>query len=486
MPGSAALAMVAVGALTATMMNPATAPGAQATGNSGEVRPNILFITADDLSYRDIRHMPHLNRAMREQGVTFSDAQAPTPICVPARASLLSGQYAHNHGARTISGPHGGYASFDDRRTVPAALEASGYTTLFAGKYLNGYGIDGTAYDVPPGWSHWRGFVDNSTYSFFDPLMNQDGVVRQTSGYTTDVTTENARQLIEGAGTKKPWFAWVNYVAPHTGSPIGRAPAGYKMTVPAPRDLGSYAQVRLPDRPNMFWSAKSSPITSRFNPRQKKSLRLVYQRRLEAVKGLDRAIGRTFSYLRKQHLLSRTLVIFSSDNGYAVGEHNINGKLWGYDEPVRIPVMMRGPGVPRGTTVRTPVTNPDLAATVLGVANVRPPRPLDGIDIRPWLGAPTHVRVVPLEAWQVGNGNRLLYRGVRVGDWTYLRHVNGTVELYDRESDPYEVRNLAGRRVYVAEQAALARLTRKYRDCAGEECPQLLQPADEPLDLDAM
>ena len=107
-------------------------------------------------------------------------------------------------------------------------------------------------------------------------------------------------------------------------------------------------------------------------------------------------------------------MIFTSDNGFAIGPHNLNGKLYQYDEAVRIPVYMRGPGLPRGVSVPTAVTNPDLAATILAAAGVEPPRPLDGVDILPWIGAPAQVRVVPIEAWFLRT-SRQLYQGVRVG-----------------------------------------------------------------------
>jgi len=506
----ALLATLAVGALAVSGIGTGSGTGSPAGGpqptptpavRKAPDRPNILLVTVDDLSYRDVEHMPNLRREMERRGVTFADAVAPSPICVPARASLLTGQYAHNHGARTIKGPHGGYQHFRDEDTVATALQGAGYETLFAGKYLNGYGSHGTAREVPPGWSHWRGLVGSSTYAFFDPRVNVDGHLRRAKGYSTHITTRHAHEMIEQARTtRKPWFAWVNYVAPHTGSPDGpgdprREYAGtdraFKTTVPAPRDRGTKSDQPLPAHPNMFPSDTSqlpaaSPSHRQFNGPQRKALRTVYQRRLEAAVGLDRAIGNTFAFLRKKRLLSKTLVVFTSDNGYAVGEHNINGKLWGYDETARIPVLMRGPGVPRGVTVRTPVTNPDLAATILGAAGVAPPRDQDGIDIRPWLRAPDQVRVVPLEAWKVKNGDREVYRGVRVGPWTYVRYDDGTEELYDRSRDPYELHNLAGREEHARTRAALAALTQRYRECAGSDCPQDLYAADRPLDVGAL
>ncbi len=177
-------------------------------------RPNVLMVTVDDLAVADMAYLPRVRRLLQKRGVTFADAQAPTPICVPARGSLLTGQYAHNHGALTISGPNGGYSAFDDRDTIATALQGAGYDTLFTGKYLNGYGRNGTELDVPAGWTDWRATIDPSSYRFFRPRMNINSRLVRSKGYTTDVMTRQARRMIGNERGVRPWFAWVNYVAP--------------------------------------------------------------------------------------------------------------------------------------------------------------------------------------------------------------------------------------------------------------------------------
>lgn len=138
---------------------------------------------------------------------------------------------------------------------------------------------------------------------------------------------------------------------------------------------------------------------------------------------------------------------------------------------------MRGPRIPRGRTVRTTVTNPDIATTILAIAGAKPLRPQDGVNILPWLNAPTQLRVVPIEGWPVKNGTRRLYSGVRVGPWTYVRLRRGGEELYDRSTDPYELHSLVhvGRDHRVLQQ--LRRLTRRYQDCAGSSCPKAFYPS---------
>jgi len=461
-------------------------------GAAGD-RPNILMITSDDLSTLDLPYMPHVRKLIADQGVTFTDAIAPTPICAPARASLLTGQYAHNDGVDTISGPHGGYQALDEHGTIATALQSAGYDTLFTGKFLNGYGENGSELDVPPGWTDWRATVDPSTYMFFHPTLNVNGRLERTHGYTTTVMRRQADKMIGAeAHTGKPWFAWVSYVAPHYGGPIEKGDprtifhgkAAIPTTVPAPRDKGRYADVPLPDRPDMFEGGKhlrrlprNSPAQRRIGPDERIALRMAYDQRLEAVQGVDRAVARQVATLRRTGQLADTVIIFASDNGYATGEHNINGKLWHYNEILRIPMLMRGPGVPVDKRVATPITNPDVAATILGFAGARPQRTLDGVDMRRWLTRPTQERVVPIEGWPVTNGTQRYYSGVRVGDWTYVRLRHGGEELYNRAHDPYELRNLA--RVPSAQLKLLQMriLTAEYRNCAGSSCPKGFTPA---------
>lgn len=451
-------------------------------------RPNILMITADDLSELDLPYMPHVRHLLADQGTTLSNAEAPTPICVPARASLLSGQYAHNDGARTISGPHGGYQSFNENGTIATSLQAAGYDTLFTGKFLNGYGEDGTAHQVPPGWTDWRATIDPTTYGFFNPTFNLNGRLWKSHGYSTNIISREADAMIGAPQrTARPWFAWVNYVAPHFGGPIepgdprrvfAGTSAAIPTTVPAPRDRGRFADVPLPHRPDLFEAKRytrllpfDSPARRAMSANMKRALRMAYDQRLEADQGVDRAVAAQLRTLRRTGQLDNTIIVFASDNGYATGEHNLNGKLWHYDEIVRIPMILRGPGIPVGRTVATPVTNPDVAATIIATAGARPQRVLDGVDFRPWLSAPDQERVVPLEGWPVTNGDHRLYSGVRVGPYTYVRLRHRQEELYDRADDPYELHNLVHVPAARSVLMQLREYDREFRNCAGASCP---------------
>ncbi|MEZ5096661.1 MAG: sulfatase [Nocardioides sp.] len=450
-------------------------------------RPNLLMITTDDAAWEDMRFLPHVQRLMARQGVTLTNGMAPTPICVPARASLITGQYAHNHGALTISGEGGGFAAFPDEDTLPVWLQSAGYDTLFLGKYLNGYGEDGSATYVPPGWTDWRGFVDPSTYNFVKPTVNVNGRTEEHREYSTDLLSDETHDLLtDPARTKRPWYLWVNYVAPHTGGPDAPDDPSQVFpddrhalatTTPAPEDENTFSDLDLPDKPNMFEADVSDKVLIRgthatWSPDRRLEVREAHQQRVEALQAVHRAVQRTVATLRETGQLDNTYLVFTSDNGFVLGEHNLTGKLWYFHDIVGIPMYIRGPGLPAGLSSDTPVTNADWAPTFAALAGATPTRDVDGVDVLPWLTTKSARRVVPVEGYPVRGGTTARYTGVVVGPWTFVRAPSGRSEMYYRTVDPYELTNLRRDPRYQAQAAKLARLARKYADCAGAGCPK--------------
>jgi len=457
-------------------------------------QPNILLITVDDAAQGDLRYMPQVRRALVDQGTTFPDAVAPTPICVPSRASLLTGQNARHHGALTIAGKGGGYRAFKDGRTLPAWLQRAGYDTLFVGKYLNGYGDDSRGRSrtyVPPGWDDWRGSLDPATYDYSRAEQNVNGQIVETPRYNTDVFADDVDQMLADPRREKaPWYLWVNYVAPHFGGPLDPDdpvvtdpdnPLAPRTPSPAPRDRDRFADLPLPRTPDMFETDTSDKPPSSparyydYRQADHRLLREEYQQRIESLQSVDRAVGRHLRVLRRTGQLDDTLVVFTSDNGFVVGQHNLEGKLWHYREISGIPVVMRGPGIPRGQRRPLAVSNPDLPVSFAALAGAEPMREVDGINVFAHLGRDPGRRVVPLSGWQVDNPTRVpLYTGVRVGPWTYVRLRDGGEEVYWHARDPYELRNLAKVPRFRTEVNELRRLSRTYRDCEGASCPQAL------------
>ncbi|CAM3222474.1 sulfatase [Nocardioides dubius] len=450
-------------------------------------RPNILLITVDDAAASDLRFMPQVRRLIGDQGVTVTNGVAPTPLCAPARASLVTGQYAHNHGVLGVNGSKGGFQALDDDDTLPVWLRAAGYDTYFVGKYLNNYGKRDKRY-VPPGWSTWHGSLDPYTYNYKRTITNRNGRVVRDRTYSTDSFARQTDTLLTRAGNRSaPFYLWVNYVAPHNGGPHDaddpvrwrpRSKTALRTPSPAKRHRNMFRRLTLPSGPSSFRAPRDSFVRATqdsWSKRGRRELRESYQQRLEALQAVDEAVGRHVRVLRQSGKLDNTLIVFTSDNGYFLGQHNLQGKTWFYNEGVTVPMVLRGPGLPKGDLTSTAVSHVDLPVTFAAAAGVQPAASTDGVDVMPWLRSRSRVRrVVPIEAYPTNaTSTRRLYSGVRIGDeWTYVVNPAGREELYDLIRDPYQVRNLVGDAA-AADVLAQARvLTDQYRNCMGQDCPR--------------
>jgi arylsulfatase A-like enzyme len=448
-------------------------------------RPNLLMVTVDDATWNTMQYMPHLRRLVADEGVTLRNGLAPSPICVPARASLLSGQYAHNHGAVTISGDGGGVAAFDEHRTLPVWLQRAGYQTMFVGKYLNGYGEQDSPTHVPPGWSSWHGTVDPTTYNFARPTVNNNGTLRTYRRYSTSVISDISNRLLARGARTQPWYMWVNYVAPHVGGVPGPDdpaaiypddPHPLSTTTPARRDAGTFSWLGLNKKPDMFEKNTSDKVLvpnahTSWPPYRRDELRIAFDQRVESLQAVDRALARTFRSLRQTHQLGRTYIVFTSDNGFALGEHNLTGKLWYFRDIVGIPMYIRGPGLPHGKHSRTPVTNADWAPTFARLAGATPTRTVDGVDVMPWITSGATARPVPVEGYPVRGGRTPLYTGIVDGPWTWVQGRAGRGELYRLSVDRWQNHNLVKDPRYQHQKRLLRQMTRRYADCSGSACP---------------
>jgi len=492
-------AAVAAGAVAISLVPPdapwSPAAGGPTAAHAGVLTsqaagaPNIVMITADDMTISDLAHMPRTRRLLVAPG-TVVNGVAPTPICVPARASMLTGQYTHNHRAYTIQGTGGGFKAFADRNTLPVWLRRAGYATMFTGKYLNGYGRNAPRY-VPPGWSSWAGSVDPSTYRYNGTTFNHNGRLVKPVGYSTDLIARFSSRMItrhRDRSPGRPFFLWANYVAPHHGGGVesddpqrmypNNPGLWLKTPKPAARHRNDFAGTPLHRAPEMLrdttgsrW-ATNTPVTRA----RRRVLRELHAQRLESLQAVDEAVARTVGTLRREGILDRTLIVFTSDNGYLVGHHNQTGKLVPYHRSLRIPVVVRGPGIPRGARVATPVTNPDLAVSIAAAGRAVPGRKVDGIDMfRRLASHPRSRRVIPIEAYPPTGGTTPIYTGITYGAWTYVRHRNGFEELYDRRKSTAELANVARSRPTML--ARLRDANRRYRSCAGTTCPKTLDPA---------
>jgi N-acetylglucosamine-6-sulfatase len=442
-------------------------------------RPNVLVLLTDDQTVESMRVMSGVGSELAGAGTTFERSFVSNPLCCPSRATLYTGQYTHNHGVIGNRPPEGGYGRLDKSEWLPVWLQRAGYRTVHIGKFMNRYGQDSPPEEIPPGWSEWYTSVDPSTYSFTEYRLNENGVVRWGTKYSTDEYSDLAVDAVSRlAPSAQPFFLSVAYLAPHSGRPGDPDdPASLATPSPAPRHRDLFAAEPLPVTP-AFNEADVSDKPSFIRRRPLLSADRVaavtenYRQALESLLAVDEGIVRVVSALRAAGELENTLIVFTSDNGYFFGEHRVpNGKVMMYEPSIRVPLILRGPGVPAGQRRRQLVTNADLAPTILEAAGAQPfGRSPDGRSLFPLLrdrglewgrellveGAPGILAVA--------------YAALRNERFVYAEHDNGERELYDLRSDPDQLDNVVGDRRFASVEARLAERLAALQTCAGRGC----------------
>jgi arylsulfatase A-like enzyme len=515
---------------------PATAQARPASA-AQDGRPNILVVMTDDQAQADVAHMPNVRRLLAAQGTTFADAVDSFPLCCPARATFITGQYAHNHDVGSNFWPHGWYGMKNRGNILPAWLQKAGYRTALIGKWLNGYGARDAHGEVPAGFDIWRGLLDASAYDYYNFVMNRNGalkswgdadfarklvrfaqieVFRNDGGinavferlarffgpapytywgaenpedYSPDVTGRITADLVRAERkSKKPFFIWWSPAAPHRedvattlmGRP-GRDPR------PAPRHAARSARYRLPRPPSFNEADLSDKPTNVRDTAQPLSaeaidqLQLDYEGRIGSLLAVDDHVKKLVRTLRATGQLDNTLIVFLSDNGWLQGQHRIPGdKYLPYEESLRIPLIVRGPGVPAGRTVHGQVANIDFAPTLVDAANARAGRRMDGVSLLPTIRDPRRRpnRILQIEATEpLFRGNIPVnrwdrpYKGVRTDRYTYVVYEEtGDQELYDRRRDPHQLNNVADRPAYARIKARLAAKLTQLDRCKGRSC----------------
>ena len=489
-------------------------------------RPNVLVLMMDDMRDDDLQFMPNVQRLITDEGVRFTNTFSPHPLCCPARASFLTGLYSHNHEVWSHKAPFG-FPSFDDRRTFPRRLhENAGYDTAFVGKYLNGYGRlnrhDGSSSlrYVPPGWTDWRPSVDNvhdepearhlqgGTYRYFDTTLSDNGVLEPHQGaYQTTLYSDITQEVVRRqARSPRPFFMQTSFAAPHGGSPTEKDDPrpyvrsdGFRQTWQNPARpkyvKGRFDHVieRLPpwlydeevaDKPDLIRS--EPPLVAE----EYEAVLENHRQRAEAVSAVDDEVANIITTLERTGELDNTYVMLTSDNGYFLGEHRRRqGKILPYDPSLRVPLVMRGPGIPAGEERSDPFLMVDFAPTVLDAAGVAVPTGLDGasmLDVarsgdRGWT-RPILTETGPIQlSVEIFTTGELLQRvhgpsalrfsqGVRTGRYLYVEHASRDKELYDLRRDPRQLVNRVDLARYRAVRRTLAEELDRLRQCAGAGC----------------
>ncbi|MFL5980663.1 MAG: sulfatase [Gaiellaceae bacterium] len=446
-------------------------------------RPNIVVVWTDDQTLEEMRFLPKTQALIGREGVTFTNYFDSFSLCCPARATFLTGQYSHSNGVEGNMLPNGGYYKLDSTRTLPVWLQRAGYYTALVGKYLNQYGTRNQT-EVPPGWSEWHGAVDPTTYRYFNYTLNENGRLQTYCAspaagcYSTDVYAQKAVDVIRRvAPSTKPFFLWVTPLAPHSGQPRDPDdPANLATPSPAPRYANRYAEEPLPMPPSFNEADvadKPRGIRNRalLGPVRINAIRESYQQRAESLLAVDDMVEQIVAALRASGELGKTLLMFSSDNGFFHGEHRVpNGKVLLYEPSIHLPLLMRGPGVPRGQKRTQLAVSADWAPTILAAARASASgRVLDGTSLWPLIRdrGKELGRDLVLEN---GPGAANSFKGLRTLHYKYAEYANGDRELYDLVRDPYELTNVASDSRYAATSVILATRLTRLRNCHGAAC----------------
>jgi N-acetylglucosamine-6-sulfatase len=463
-------------------------------------RPNVIVIETDDQTVEEMRVMRNTLALIGAQGTTFDNNFVTLSLCCPSRSTFLTGQYAHNHGVLTNNAPDGGFQKLDHTNTLAVWLQNAGYNTALVGKYLNGYKI---ADGIPPGWTEWHAGL---SLSYFNWTMNENGMLvhfgARPQDYQTDVLTQKAVEVIERrVPESKPLFMWVTYHAPHSGGPKEPDDPTGLGTVNTGRYRNHFSSEQLPNMPSFNEADVSDkPVGIRnrplLTPARIAAIREAYQQQLESLLAVDDGVKAIVDELQARGELDNTLLVFTDDNGFFFGQHRVpSGKVLLYEPSIRVPLLIRGPGVPKNRHLKQMTANIDLAPTVVDAANAKAGRVMDGKSLLPLLAHPTAqwgrdllIERGPAGAKRAGtafgeiadgdNGNQgktaapgdRQFVAVRTPKFLYAEYTNGEKELYDLAKDPDELTNVAGTAGYASIQSELASRLAKLKTCAGASC----------------
>ena len=354
-------------------------------------RPNILFIMSDDHAAHamscygsKINKTPNLDK-IAENGMRFDNCFCTNSICTPSRANILTGQYSHMNGVKTLAD------GFDGRKShVAKILKNSGYQTSIVGKWHLGHGGN---YD-PTGFDYWNIFYDQGEYH--NPEMIEMGKNKQYDGYATDLVTDLSLEWLEERDKDKPFFLMCHHKAPHRNwEPDDKHAHMYAdIEIPEPitfqddystRSRAAKEAAMRIENDLHFYDLKVEPPAN-LNEKELKSWK--YQRfikdYLRCVASIDDNVGKLIDYLQKEGIEDNTIVIYTSDQGFFLGDHGWYDKRFMYEESLRMPFLVQYPKKIRKNSVQKNMAlNVDFAPTFLEYANLEVPVEMQGNSLMP-------------------------------------------------------------------------------------------------------
>ncbi len=402
------------------------------------LRPrDIVVILTDDQRYDLMPMMPLTSALLDAETVRFDQAFVTTSLCCPSRSSILTGQYVHNHGVYSNSLPNGGAIKFNPASTLATWLHDAGYRTALVGKYLNDY--QKLSPVVPPGWDDFQGLLSPLIY-YGDSINNNGTVVyygTRPQDYLTDVLSGLATDFIRTTPADQPLFLYFTPVAPHSPS------------TPHPDDIGRYASFpnwRPPsfNEPNVSDKPAWVRATKQHTQAEIDAGDAFHRSQLEALQAVDRSVVAIVDALKAADRWDNTMLIFLSDNGYTWGEHRMmDRKACPYEECIRVPLWIRAPGLAarRDSSI---VANIDLAPTIASWAGVTPVGLVNGKNLLPLLDNPSAPWRADLLIEHLKIGSQAPdMQGIRTTRYMYNELTTGERELYDLQTDPYQLVNVA-------------------------------------------
>jgi N-acetylglucosamine-6-sulfatase len=420
-------------------------------------RPNIIFIFTDDQPYHTTQYMPTVRDVLMKDGITFENGFSTTPLCCPSRASILSGEYVHNHQVYTNTWPEGGARKFNDTSSYAVWLNEAGYQTAYMGKYLNDYdSLEPLGY-VGKGWQEWDVFLGKNltdddigaSQYYLDFSMSENGSVVDYNGeksiFGADLITHKAVDYISNK-RNEPFILTMAYYNPHSpyfwaerDDPQFRLNAALQAE---PYRSPNFMEKDVSDKPQYLQD---------LHPISVEKIDISYKQILRSLLSVDDGVASVLNALDKTGLSKKTIIFFITDNGLTVGDHRLGlTKNCAYEACARVPFIVYAPSMFPARTDEHLVANIDLAPTFAELAGVTPPDNVNGMSLVSLLkDANADWRdSILLEHWPTedGVGSKIPeFYAVRTADWKYVEYSTGEKELYNLKNDPYELENITGK-----------------------------------------
>ncbi len=462
--------------------SPAPGPSVEptTTGSTSQIK-NVVMLLADDLDWTAFNQVPRL-AALKNAGTTLTNFVVTDSLCCPSRTSFMRSQFVHNH--RVISNvlqTGGGWPKFYARDLqndcLPTWLQKAGVNTSLIGKYLNGFPIGApTENYIPPGWDYFETSVSkNQAYKAVNYTLNVNGTLQEYGSapneFLNDVLTLDAVQHL--STVQSPFFLEFATYNPHTPFPV------------APQNSQTHATDVQPRVPSFNTAGSNEVSWLRSLPvlraRQVENLDSLWRKRLRSAESVADSYDALRAQLKSSGHLEDTLIIVTSDNGYHAGVHRLTtGKQTAFKEDSVVPAVLIGPGIAQGAVISKTTSMVDLGPTISEILRASTPNYVDGRSLLPLLnGEPdvqwrtatlteslAHTRPGDADYEQVEAPN---FHALRSEQWLYVEYINREVELYNLQTDPYEMNNVASS----TNPAILAQLHAQLdamKHCTGESC----------------